>query len=226
MNISRLYPDIKFSNTKEINQQIIQCKTSSKPIISEIIQTNRNNESKKLYFEYTESIREVLNKELNQFVHYMELSIPNQYLYKPIYSRVKTIKSMKRKQIKRTKISGKIVHWFDIIDQCGISIIINPIYKTSSIVGILKQLENNGFFKILEIEKKTDLYGYRAYHVDIEFGSTKIEIQIRSVYEDIFNILSHDNYKENDKNLKELLSFQSFLLYKAEMNQPIEIIQK
>ncbi|KAM9953543.1 hypothetical protein ACTFIR_008618 [Dictyostelium discoideum] len=240
MNISRLSTGILFyiliycyvldykiiSNAKVIDNQqqqqhIIYSKNYSKPIYSNIIEKNGNNQSI-IYFynDYTESIRKDLEIELNKFIIYLEKSIPNQYLYKPIYSRVKSIESMKRKEIKRSYFAGKKVHWFQIFDQCGISIIINPNYKTSFIIEKLKELELNGYFKIIEIERKSDLYGYRAYHFDIEFGEIKIEIQIRSVYEDIFNIISHDNYKENNKNLKLLLGYQSFLLYKAEMNQP------
>ncbi|KAM9990034.1 hypothetical protein ACTFIY_006095 [Dictyostelium cf. discoideum] len=235
MNILRLSTGILFyiliycyvliiSNAKVISDQhqqhIIHYKNYTKPIYSNIIEKNGNNESIIYYYDYTESIRKEMETELNKFLIYLEKSIPNQYLYKPIYSRVKTIESMKRKEIKRSYIAGKIVHWFQIFDQCGISMIVNPNYKTSFIFEKLKELELNGYFKIIEVERKSDLYGYRAYHVDIEFGEIKIEIQIRSVYEDIFNILSHDSYKENNKNLKLLLSYQSFLLYKAEMNQP------
>ncbi|KAN0022432.1 hypothetical protein ACTFIU_004615 [Dictyostelium citrinum] len=214
--------EYNISNAKIINEQIINCNNYAKLISSDIVQTtNRNNGSKKLYYDYTESIRGVLDIELNKFVNYIESSIPNQYLYKPIYSRVKTIESMKKKEIKRSKMAGKIVHWYEIFDQCGISMIINPNFQTSLIIEKLKKLELNGYYKIIEIEKKSDIYGYRAYHVDIKFGKIKIEIQIRSVYEDIYNIISHNYYKENDKNLKPLLSFQSFLLYTAEMNESI-----
>ncbi|KAK5582327.1 hypothetical protein RB653_003910 [Dictyostelium firmibasis] len=179
--------------------------------------------------EYTESIRKVLKNELNKFVQYMESSIPNNYLYKPIYSRVKTIESMERKEIKRSKMAGKFIHWSEIYDQCGISIIISPIFKTSLIVEKLKQLEKNssGDFKIMEIENKSDIFGYRAFHIDIEYRSqiriTKVEIQIRSVYEDIYNIISHEYYKENgiqnENNLKKRFHFQSFLLYTSELIQ-------
>ncbi|KAM9991471.1 hypothetical protein ACTFIZ_004862 [Dictyostelium cf. discoideum] len=144
--------------------------------------------------EYTEEIRSMLQKNLNNFLEVLKKEVTIFYLYKGIEARVKEIESMNRKLVTKNKYS-----WKEVSDYCGVQIIVHPFKTTKEIIHILNQLTTKHNFKIVKEEnifpKDSTSFGYRATHIDSVFNGLKVEIQIRTIFEDIWGQLSHQQYE-------------------------------
>ncbi|KAN0034613.1 hypothetical protein ACTFIV_001143 [Dictyostelium citrinum] len=158
--------------------------TTSIPI-NEIIQKRED---------YNEEIRSMLQKNLNSFLDVVKKEIPKFYLYKGIDGRVKEIESMNRKLVFKNKHS-----WKEVSDYCGIQIIVHPFKTIKDVIQILNHMTKKYNFKIVKEDnispKDSTSFGYRATHIDSIFNDLKIEIQIRTIFEDIWGQLSHQQYE-------------------------------
>ncbi|KAN0039711.1 hypothetical protein ACTA71_007516 [Dictyostelium dimigraforme] len=143
---------------------------------------------------YTEEIRIMLLNNLNNFLENIKREIPKFFLYKDIDGRVKEIESMNRKIISKNKHC-----WREVSDYCGIQIIVHPFKTIKDIIQQLKIMTTKFNFKILKEEnispKDSTSFGYRATHIDSIYDDYKIEIQIRTIFQDIWGQLSHQQYE-------------------------------
>ncbi|KYQ90397.1 hypothetical protein DLAC_09015 [Tieghemostelium lacteum] len=142
---------------------------------------------------YTEEKRHQLGIILNNFLKELDYIKMNTLLYKEYSSRVKTVHSSHRKIKARNYKS-----WRDLSDYCGVSILIHP---SKNINDILDRLHSSKQFKIVICEKRgIDEWfhtGYRAVHCDIEYKEIHIELQIRTVLQDYWNVLTHEEYENS-----------------------------
>ncbi|EAL73521.1 hypothetical protein DDB_G0268136 [Dictyostelium discoideum AX4] len=173
--------------------------------------------------EYTEDIRSMLQNNLNQFLEVVKKEVPMFYLYKGIEGRVKEIESMNRKLVTKNKHS-----WKDVSDYCGVQIIVHPFKNIKEIIHMLNHLTKKHNFKIVKEEnilpKDSTSFGYRATHIDSIFNDLKVEIQIRTIFQDIWGQLSHQQYEiarlngyDNAHNLPRDISQISSLLEISEV---------
>ncbi|KAK5576384.1 hypothetical protein RB653_007525 [Dictyostelium firmibasis] len=144
--------------------------------------------------EYTEEVRIMLEKNLNDFLKVVKKEIPKFYTYKEIDGRVKEIESMNRKLVSKNRNC-----WREVSDYCGIQIIVHPFKTIKEIIEVLKNLNTKINFKIVKEEnispKDSISFGYRATHIDSIYNDLKIEIQIRTIFQDIWGQLSHQQYE-------------------------------
>ncbi|EGC37784.1 hypothetical protein DICPUDRAFT_149613 [Dictyostelium purpureum] len=148
--------------------------------------------------EFNEETRVELQKKLDEVVAILKSEISSYYLYKDISARVKTVESANRKLITR-----KIDSWRELSDYCGAAIIIHPLKTTEEVMEILRNLHKTNEkcknFKIVQEEikgpKDSSQFAYRAIHCDALYGDCKIEIQVRTCYQDIWNCISHQAYE-------------------------------
>ena len=124
-----------------------------------------------------------------------------------IEGRIKAPHSIIRKAVDRKISASKI--FSSISDIIGVRIVVN---NTSDIAVVIEQLSRIPNLNILETKKHKDLKGYRATHLSAVYsiegnGTTAkytCEIQIRTVFEDAWAVLSHHDVYKNANDLPRL----------------------
>lgn len=121
-----------------------------------------------------------------------------------IDGRVKELSSIIRKACDRSLAAGKV--WDELGDILGLRIVVNNLCDVEPLVG---ELATHPAFEVAGRDKKDELGGYRAKHLQARFTfeheketqSVACEIQVRTLLQDAWAVLTHHDVYRNQASL-------------------------